>query len=191
MVGLLASSSATDAVRYAVTTLREVAAAGADLAARVYSTPGAVPALSQTVVQCSDDFAVERAAAVFAEAAAAGPQHADAVATPDVLAALVSSAGRAGVGAACMAALANIASASLPLAQRVAADTPGAEAALLAALTGGDLTAASNAAIALSSIARADSRRVARLLSVRAVLLALAGLLQIDNITAVRACTRA
>jgi hypothetical protein len=153
MVGVTASSNAPTAARCAVFTFFEVAAAGADLAARVVSTPGAVRALSQMLVQCSDDFAAERAAAVFSQAAKAGPQHADAIATPDVLAALVSAAGRAGMGEAGMGALAGIACASLPLALRVA-DAPGAEAAMLAALTGGDLKGAINAAIALSKIAR-------------------------------------
>jgi hypothetical protein len=65
--------------------LHEVARAGADLAARIVSTPGAVPALSQAVAQCSVRRVAESAAAVFAKAATAGPQHADAIATPDVL----------------------------------------------------------------------------------------------------------
>ena len=188
MVGLTASSNASDAAHRAVVTLYEVARAGADLASRVVSTPGAILALSQTVAQCMDDFVAERAAAVFGQAALAGPQHADAIATPAVLAALVTAAGRAGMGVACMGALANITRASLPLATRVA-DTPGAEAAMHAALTGGDPGAASNATVALGSVLLADGKRVARLLTAPAVPPALAGLLGSDDVPAVRACT--
>jgi hypothetical protein len=188
MVGVIASSQTSDAARHAVFTLYEVAAAGADLAARIVSTPGAVPALSQTMAQCSDGRVAECAAGVFTEAARAGPQHADAIAAPDVLAALVSAAGRAGMGMACMAAFAEISSASQPLALRVA-DTPGAEAAMLAALTCSDLKAAINATIVFNNIARADGECAARLLSAQAVPLALVGLLQSDDAAAVGSCT--
>jgi hypothetical protein len=188
MVDVIASSNATDAACCAVFILCEFARAGADLAARVVSTPGAVRALAQTLAQCSDDFVAERAAAVFAEAAAAGPQYADAIATPDVLAAVVSAAGRAGMLMVCTAVLGNIARASLPLALRVA-DAPGAEAAMLAALTGGDPGAATNAAALLNNISVIDDKRVARLLSAPAVPRALAGLLASDDVAAARACT--
>jgi hypothetical protein len=189
MVGVIASRNATDAAQYAVLTLYQVARAGADLAARIVSTPGAVPALSQTMVQCGAGRVAACAAEVFAKAAAAGPQHADAIAAPDVLAALVSAAGRAGMGVPCMAAFAGIGWGSPSLALRVA-DTPGAEAAMLAALTGDDLGAATNATAALSIIARANGERIARLLAVRAVPLALVGLLQTDDASAVLGCTR-
>jgi hypothetical protein len=181
MVGVIASSSAPSAIA-AVFTLYEVARAGADLAVRVVSTPGAVPALSQTLVQCSNGLVKDHAARVFWEVANAGRQHADAIATPDVLAALVSASGEAGMGA-----LADIDSTSPPLAIRVA-DAPGAEAAMLAALTGGDPGAATNAAVALINIVRADGERVARLLSAQTVPPALAGLLASDDIAAVRIC---
>ena len=97
MVGVIASSQTTNAARHAVCIMYGVATAGTDLAARIVSTPGAAPALSQTVAQCGDGRVAECAAGVLAKAAAAGPQHADAVATPDVLAALVSVARRAGM----------------------------------------------------------------------------------------------
>jgi hypothetical protein len=166
MVGVIAGSNTTDAPHNAVLTLYQVATAGADLAVRIVSTPGAVPALSQTVAQCSDGLEARFAAEVFAEAAVAGAQHADAIATPDVLAALVSATSRTDMGVPCMGALANLSFASRPLALRVA-DTPGAEAVMLAALTSSDLKAAINATVALASIARADGGRVARLLSAR------------------------
>jgi predicted RNA-binding Zn ribbon-like protein len=87
-----------------------------------------------------------------------------------------------------MGALANITWASSSLALCVA-DAPGAEAAMLAALTSGDLKAATSATVALGNMGRADSERVARLLSARAVLLALSGLLRSNDAAAVRACT--
>jgi hypothetical protein len=168
--------------------LCQIATAGKDLAVRIISIPGAPRALSQAALHCSDVDIAHNAASVLAIAAGVGPEHAAETATPDVLAALVSASGRVGRGESCMAALGNLAGASLSLALRVA-DTPGAEAAMLAALTHGALVAASNAIDTLCYIMRADEARIACLLSAPEVPVALARLLQSDNATAVAAST--
>ena len=69
------------------------------------------------------------------------------------------------------------------------ADTPGAEAALLAALTCSDLEAATYAANTLRNILDADAQRVVRLLSVPGVPPALARLLQSNDALAVTTST--
>ena len=160
--------------------------AGADLAARVISTPGAPLALSQAALQRGDVRGAELAAAVLAAAAKAGPELASAIATPDVLAALVLGSGRAGSN--CIGVLCNLARVSPHLALRVA-DAPGAEAALLSALTCTDSLVASTAARTLWNILDADAQRIARLLSVPDVPPAIARLLQSNDATDVEAGT--
>jgi hypothetical protein len=188
LVGLIASSNAGDGHNSAVLTLFQVAAAGADLAARVISTPGAPQALSQAALRCSDVPVAKRAVGVLVEAARVRREQAGTFASPDVLAALVSASGRADVRGLCMGVLSVITSASPSLALRVA-DTPGAEAAALAALTTGDLETVRFAATALEDIVRADAERAARLLSVPEAPAALARLLQSTDATSVEAST--
>jgi hypothetical protein len=50
LAAVVASSNATDGAGFAVDTLYNIVTAGADLAARVISTPGAPQALSQTAL---------------------------------------------------------------------------------------------------------------------------------------------
>jgi hypothetical protein len=188
MVGVVASSNASDAANSSVVALLNIAVAGADLAARVINHPGAPQALSQAALQFRDVQVANCAAAVLVKVADAGLECASTIASPDVLAALVSASGRAGMGVECMAALSKIAAASLPLALRVA-DTPGAEAAVLAALTLSDVNAAGFAALVLSTIWRVDAGRCARLLSGPEVPPALARLLQSNDATAVQLST--
>jgi hypothetical protein len=187
MVAVVASN-APGAAGSAIDALSQIVAAGDDLAVRVISTPGAPQALSQAALHCSDVRMAQRAAAALSVAALAGPEHASTVATPDVLAALVSAAGRAGMGVVCMGAFGNVAGASPHLALRVA-DTPGAEAAMLAALTRGDLAAATIAAIVLSDIAGADGPHIARLLCTEQVPAAFSRLLRSNESAAVMAST--
>ena len=188
LVAVVASGNPRDQAKSAMFALHQVAVAGTDLAARVISTPGALQALSQAALQCSNFRVAQIAAAVLAVVGRAGPEHASAIATPDVLAALVSASGRAGMSVKCMIALADITHVSPPLALRVA-DTPGAETAMLAALTCNDLETASFAADALEGISRADAGRIARLLSAPEVPAALLRLLQSDHPLAVVAST--
>jgi hypothetical protein len=140
------------------------------------------------VLQRGDVSGAERAAVVLALGAEAGAEPASTIATPDVLAAIVSASGRVGMAASCTAVLCSVAGASPPLALRVA-DTPGVEAALLAALTSSDLTAASNATNTVRHIARTDAQRIARLLSAPEVPPALARLLQRNDDMMVGAIT--
>jgi hypothetical protein len=188
LAAAVASSNSPNAADCAVGTMHEIAKASADLAARVISTPGAPQELSQMALHCGDVAMAERAAAVLVEAAKAGPEPAHRIAAPDVLAALVSASGRAGMAAVCMAAFCNLAGASPPLALRVA-DTPGAEAAMLAALTCSELVAASMAANTLRNISAADAQRISRLLSRPDVPAALARLLQSNDAAAVTPST--
>jgi hypothetical protein len=186
MVGLIASGNASDGADSAVLTLYEFVAAGTDLAARIVSIQGAPQALSQAALHSRDIQVAKSAAAVLGDGAFAG--HASTIANPDVLAALVSASGRAGMDEACVAALANCTAAFRPLALRVA-DTPGAEAAALAALTSGDLRTARFAASLLWNISRADAKRIMRLLSVPEVQAALARLLLSTDGIVVEVCT--
>lgn len=184
-----ANSNAPHAAETAVNALLRIAIVGADLAARIISTQGAPLALSQAALHCGDVRVGQRATAVLTEAAHAGPEHASTIATPDVLAALVSALGndKAGAGKNCMAVLCSLACASPPLAMRVS-DTPGAEAALLAALASSDLEVARNATITISRVALADAERAFRLLSAPEVPPALARLLQSNAPMEATAC---
>jgi hypothetical protein len=188
LVAVVASSNAGDGHNSAVLTLFRIAATGADLAACVISTPGAPQALSQTALQCGDVSMAKCAAALLTLVASGGREQASTIASPDVLTALVSASDRAGVREFCMAALSKIADASPSLAQRVA-DTPGAEAAVLAALSCGDLTTAAYAALALNDIVQVDAERVARLLSAPEAPTALARLVQSNDPEAVKTST--
>jgi hypothetical protein len=174
----------------AMCALMEIAdTGGADAAVRVLSTPGAAAALTRTLH--SGELCLARAAAnVLNGAFKAGPEHARAAATPALIVALASAAGRDGLDLNCIGALGSIASASPQLALRVA-DAPGVEAALLAALTGSDALVGANAARALSYIADADVERVARLVSaVPAALPAISSLLQSTDTIGITASIR-
>ncbi|GBF92436.1 hypothetical protein Rsub_04540 [Raphidocelis subcapitata] len=159
---------------------------GSDLAPRIVSARGVMAALTRTLLS-ADACKARAAACVLSCAAAAGPEHARAVATPAALAALASAAGREGLATNCTAALSIIAAASPQLAQRVAG-APGAGAALLTALTGRDEVAGANAARALSRIADADAERFGGLVSdAPAALPALSAMLQSNDSFAVDA----
>ncbi|GBF89415.1 hypothetical protein Rsub_01987 [Raphidocelis subcapitata] len=178
LCAVVTSDRAPHVISSAVCALMEIhRVGGGDAAVRIVSTPGAADALTQ-ILQ-SGELSLARAAAdVLGDAARAGPEHARAAATPAALTALASAAGRDGLLVNCIAALDIISAASQQLALRVA-DAPGAEAALLAALTGSDAYAGTNAARAFCCIAGADIGRVARLVSATpAVLLALSSQLQ-------------
>ncbi|GBF88839.1 hypothetical protein Rsub_01740 [Raphidocelis subcapitata] len=143
-------------VTLAVCLLGDIAETGGDdLAVRIVSTPGATGALTRALLSGELD-AARAAASLLSSASEAGPEHARAAATPDVLAALAAAAGRAGQAVNCIGALHRIAEASTQLALRVAS-TPGASAALLAALIGSDVRAGANAARALFPIFNADA----------------------------------
>ncbi|GBF92435.1 hypothetical protein Rsub_04539 [Raphidocelis subcapitata] len=155
-----------------------------DLAPRIVSTPGVIAALARTLLG-ADASKARGAAGVLSHVAKAGPEHARAVATPAALAALASAAGREGLTRDCIFVLATIIGASPQLAQHVA-NAPGAGAALLAALTGSDELARTNAAVSLSRIADVDAERFAQLVSdAPAALPALSAMLQSNNSFAV------
>ncbi|GBG00050.1 hypothetical protein Rsub_12875 [Raphidocelis subcapitata] len=178
---------AVDSAMHALTDIAGIG--GRDAAVRIVSTPGALGALTRTLLSGSQAQS-SAAAAVFAQASEAKLEHAHAAATPTVLAALASAAGRGFAAINCINALGSIAKASPQLALRVA-DAPGVEAALLAALTGSDVRAGANAARALNHIADADLARVARLVSATpAVLPALSSLLQSKDTIAVQTSLR-